>query len=85
MRDYGLKGSVFADELYCTVRTDFRDGIDVVAAEEDAEVDKLGLTISCWPGFSQDQLSNIPAFCPFLDPRERDRDGFRELVLCAAR
>ena len=36
-----LEGAVFADHFESCVGADFWDGVDVVAAKENAEVDKL--------------------------------------------
>lgn len=48
MRDYRFKVAMVANELQGALRSDFGDGIDIVAAKEDAEVDKLVLAVSCW-------------------------------------
>ncbi len=37
----GFEGAVVADQFQGSVGANFRDGIDVVAAKEDAEVDEL--------------------------------------------
>lgn len=46
MRDYRLEIAMFANEPNGVLRTDFGDGIEVVATKEDAEVDKLIVAIS---------------------------------------
>lgn len=38
---HAFEGAVVANHLEGAVRTDFGDGVDVVASEEDAEVDEL--------------------------------------------
>lgn len=39
--DHGIEGLVLANEVQSSLRADFADGVDVVAAEEDTEVDEL--------------------------------------------
>lgn len=46
--DYVFKGFVLADESEGGGRADFRDRVEVVAAEKDAEVDELGRVWSAW-------------------------------------
>ena len=53
MRDDGFEGAVVADEFEGGVGADFGDRVDVVAAEEDAEVDELE-DVSDFSGFGSD-------------------------------
>jgi hypothetical protein len=75
VRDYAFEVLVVADQFEGGGGADAFDGVEVVAAEEDAEVDELMLSESC---ISRQDVEVIPVLAPCPDPPGPCPDEFPE-------
>lgn len=82
VRHNPFKGAIIADELEGGVRADLGDGVDVIAAKQDTEVNELKMSV---PAAVENDKKAAPAFYPLQVLQGRGPGEFRGLVPCVVR